>query len=179
MVAAQVALLIVLLTSAGLFMRSLQKLRSIDAGFQQDQVLVVNVSTGSAFSRERLRVFHEELYARLNALPGVRSISMAMDTPPAGELSMCAGIELPGRAVAPEDAPCHNFVGPRFFETLGIPVLSGRDFEVDDDERAQQRVVISGVSRDAISAMTIRSAVRSSSGGQCHGRACRRRSSAW
>lgn len=143
MVAAQVALLVVLLTSAGLFTRSLQKLRAIDAGFQQDQVLVVNLSTGPTFSRERRRALHADLYARLGSLPGVRSVSMSMDTPPAGELSMCTGIEVPGRQVAPEDAPCHNFVGPRFFETMGIPVLAGRDFEAGDDERAQQRVIIS------------------------------------
>jgi putative ABC transport system permease protein len=67
-----------------------------------------------------------------------------MDTPPAGELSMCGGIEIPGRPV-PEDAPpvCLNFAGPRFFETMGIPVLAGRDFQSGDDAHAQQRVVIS------------------------------------
>jgi predicted permease len=98
MMAVQVALLVVLLTAAGLFMRTLQKLRSVDAGFRQDQVLVVNVSTGPAFSRERIRALYEELHARLGALPGVRSVSMSMDTPPAGELSMCMGIEVPGRS---------------------------------------------------------------------------------
>jgi putative ABC transport system permease protein len=92
-----------------------------------------------------VRALHDELYARFGALPGVRSISMTMDTPPAGELSMCASIEIPGRPADPEDAPpvCRNYVGPRAFETMGIPVLAGRDFEVGDDERASQVVVIS------------------------------------
>jgi predicted permease len=145
MVAAQVALLVLLLTSAGLFTRTLQKLRSVDAGFRQDQVLVVSVSTGPAYPGARTRALYEELYERFGALPGVQSVSMSMDTPPAGELSMCSGIEVPGRPADREDAPpvCRNFVGPRFFETMGIPVLAGRDFEVGDDERAQQRVVIS------------------------------------
>jgi predicted permease len=144
-VAAQVALLVLLLTSAGLFTRTLQKLRSVDAGFRQDQVLVVSVSTGSAYPGDRTRALYEELYARFGALPGVQSVSMSMDTPPAGELSMCGGIEVPGRPADPEDAPpvCRNFVGPLFFETMGIPVMAGRDFEPGDDARAQHRVVIS------------------------------------
>ena len=145
MVAAQVALLVLLLTSAGLFTRTLQKLRSVDAGFRQDQVLVVSVSTGPAYPEARKRALYEELYARFGALPGVQSVSMSMDTPPGGELSMGAGMAVPGRPADPEDAPpvYHNFVGPRFFETMGIPVLAGRDFELSDDERAPKRVVIS------------------------------------
>jgi predicted permease len=145
MVGAQVALLVLLLTSAGLFTRTLQKLRSVDTGFRQDQVLVVSVSTGPAYPRDRTRALYEELHARFGALPGVQSVSMSMDTPPAGELSMCSGIEVPGRPADREDAPpvCRNFVGPRFFETMGIPVLAGRDFEPGDDARVPQCVVIS------------------------------------
>jgi ABC-type antimicrobial peptide transport system permease subunit len=70
---------------------------------------------------------------------------MAMDTPPFGDLSMAAGIALPGRPADPTDGESvyHNFVGPRFFETMGIPILAGRDIEPIDDERAPRRVVIS------------------------------------
>jgi len=143
MVAAQVALLVLLLTSAGLFTRTLQKLRSVDAGFRQDQVLVVSLSTGRAYSEDRKRALQEELYARFGALPAVQSISMAMDAP-GGDLSMGAGIAIPGRPADPADAPqvYHNFVGPRFFETMGIPVLAGRDFNLSDDDRAPDYVVI-------------------------------------
>ena len=145
MVAAQVALLVLLLTSAGLFTRTLQNLRSVDAGFQADQVLVLSVSGGPAYSRERARALNEELYSRFGSLPGVEAVSLAMDTPPAGELSMCSSIEIPGRPVDLEDGPpvCLNFVGPRFFAALGIPVLAGREFEFSDDERAPQSVIIS------------------------------------
>jgi predicted permease len=145
MVAAQVALLVLLLTSAGLFARTLQKLRAVDAGFRQDQVLVVSVSTGPAYRGASQRALHEELYLRLGALPGVQSVSMTMDTPLGGALSMAAGIAVPGRPADPEDAPpvYHNFVGPRFFETMGIPVLAGRDLQLSDDERAPKCVIIS------------------------------------
>jgi len=144
MVAAQVALLVLLLTSAGLFTRTLQKLRSVDAGFRQDQVLVVRVSTGPAYPEARKRVLYDELYARFGALPAVQSVSMSMDSP-GGDLSMGAGMAIPGRPPDPEEAPqvYHNFVGPRFFETMRIPVLAGRDFDLSDDERAPKYVVIS------------------------------------
>jgi predicted permease len=145
MVAAQVALLVLLLTSAGLFARTLQKLRSVDGGFRQDHVLVVRVSTASTIRGVNARALYEELYARFSALPAVESVSMSMDTPLSGGLSMGAGITVPGRPADSGDAPLvyYNFVGPRFFETMGIPVLSGRDFTIRDDERAANRVVIS------------------------------------
>ena len=149
LVAAQVALLVLLVASAGLFTRTLQKLRSVDAGFREDQVLVVRVSTGPAYPDARKRVLYEELLARFGALPGVQSVSMSMDSP-GGELSMGAGMTVPGRPAEGDDAPqvFHNFVGPRFFETMGIAVLAGRDFDVIDDERAAKHVVITaGVAR--------------------------------
>jgi predicted permease len=143
MVAAQIALLVLLLTSAGLFTRTLQKLHSVDTGFRQDQVLVVSVSIGPTYPEARKRALYEELYARFAGLPAVQSVSMSMDSP-GGELSMGAGIEIPGRPADPADAPqvYHNFVGPRFFETMGIPVVAGRDFGLSDDERAPKSVVI-------------------------------------
>jgi predicted permease len=146
LVVAQVALLVLLLTSAGLFASTLQKLRSVDAGFRQDHVLVVRVSTGSAYRGARARALYEELYSRFSALPAVRSVSMSMDTPLGGDPSMSStGITIVGRPADAEDAPrvYHNLVGPRFFETMGIPVLAGRDLEPTDDERAPRCVVIS------------------------------------
>src|SRR5262249_3889581 len=71
---------------------------------------------------------------------------LTMDTPLGGEPSMStAGISVLGRPPEPEDAPqaLHNLVGPRFFETMGIPILAGRDFGPGDDERAPKSVVIS------------------------------------
>jgi predicted permease len=146
MVAAQIALLVLLLTSAGLFTRTLQKLRSVDAGFNQDHVLVVKVSTGPSYRGASARSLYEELNARFNALPAVRSVSMTMDTPLGGDPSMSGtGITVLGRPADTEEVPrvYHNLVGPRFFETMGIPVLAGRDFEAGDDERASKVVVVS------------------------------------
>ena len=149
LVAAQVALLVLLLASAGLFTRTLHKLRAVDAGFRQHQVLVVRVSTGPAYPDARKRVLYDELLTRFGGLPGVQSVSMSMDSP-GGELSMGAGMTVPGRPAEGDDSPTvfHNFVGPRFFETMGIPVLAGRDFSLSDDAGAPRHVVIDeGVAR--------------------------------
>jgi predicted permease len=149
LVSAQVALLVLLLASAGLFTRTLQKLRAVDAGFDQDHVLIVRVSTGPAYTEVRQRALYEELLARFAGLPGVQSVSMSMD-PPGSELSMGAGMAVPGRPADGDDSPTvfHNFVGPRFFETMGISVLSGRDFDFSDDAGAPKHVAIDeGVAR--------------------------------
>jgi predicted permease len=144
MVAVQVALLMLLLTCAALFTRTLQKLHSVDAGFRQDQILIVGVSTGPSFQRAAVRALFNDLYLRFGAIPAVQSVSMAMDTPIGGDLSMAAGISIPGRPPDPNDAASvyHNFVGPRFFETMGIPILAGRDVEHNDDETRAQAAVI-------------------------------------
>jgi putative ABC transport system permease protein len=146
MVATQVALLVLLLTSAGLFVRTLQKLHAVDAGFRQDSVLVVGVSPGPAYRGAGARALYEDLYARFSVLPDVRSVSLSMDTPLGGQPSMSGtGVAVVGRPPDDRDGPqvYHNLVGPRFFETMGIPILAGRDFEPGDDERAPKCVVVS------------------------------------
>ena len=144
MVGVQVAVLVLLLTAAGLFGRTLQNLHSVDAGFRQDQVLAVTMSTGPTYRGADASALFEELSGRFSALPGVQSVTMAMDTPGAG-MSMGGAIGLPGRPADPDDTTVvwRNFVGARFFATMGIPVLAGRDIESADDERAPRRVVIS------------------------------------
>src|SRR5262245_51085336 len=69
-----------------------------------------------------------------------------MDTPPFGELSFGAGINVPGRPAEADNAPqvYHNFVSPRFFETLGIRLLVGRDLAQTDNGSAPKAVVIRG-----------------------------------
>jgi predicted permease len=146
MVATQVALLVLLLTTAGLFVRTLQNLRAVDTGFRPDQVLVMNVATGAAYRGARARALYDDLSARIIGLPGVRSISMSMDTPLGGEPSMSStGIPIIGRPQPSADDPrvYHNLVGPHFFETMEMPILSGRDFTDADDEQSLPCVIVS------------------------------------
>jgi predicted permease len=139
-VVVQIALLVVLLTAAGLFARTLHKLQLVDAGFRPQDVLVLNVSRpGTA------PTFYEDLVARFAALPAVASVSHAMDAPPATEMSMTSSIAVPGRPAEGEQAPpVHfNFVSPGFFKTMGIELTAGRDFEERDAARLSNRVIVS------------------------------------
>jgi predicted permease len=146
MVVLQVALSLLLLSGAALFMRTLRNLNVLDAGFRKDHVLLLSVQSGaSSYQGGRAAALYKELQARFSSLPGVQAVTFSMDTP-LGGLSMFAGISVPGRVPDKDDEKtpvCFNNVGSRFFETLGIPILSGRDFNDRDDDRAPRVAVIS------------------------------------
>ena len=147
LVAAQVALLVLLVASAGLFTRTLQKLRSVDAGFREDQVLVVRVSTGPAYPDARKRVLYEELLARFGALPGVQSVSMSMDSP-GGELSMGAGMAVPGR---PAEGSGEGQLSAPLQGELPDPVdVLGREDTVDSGDRRQPHAVLEAEAVDLL-----------------------------
>jgi hypothetical protein len=92
LVAAQVALSIVLLIGAGLFVRSLTKLYAFDTGFERSRVLLVNVQPAGAPGGGRR---NEELYARMASMAGVRSATVVMDAP-LGGTSVTMSIGVPG-----------------------------------------------------------------------------------
>ncbi len=128
LVVVQVALSLVLLAGAGLFLRSLQKASSIDIGMRPDHVLLMAANPKlSQYSPERTRQYLVQLRARVSALPGVRSVSYLDSIP----LSM-GGSASDFQAEGVKDAKPANtdiyFAGTRFFETIGIPLLRGRDF---------------------------------------------------
>jgi predicted permease len=141
LIVVQVALSFVLLTSTGLLVRSLA---GAERGGGLDPVGVVtlrlrprlidyNAAQGQAFTREAIR--------RLQGLPGVRAVSLGVVLPPwlPGDP---IPVELPGRKTSrPRDAPTAwvGRFGPRFFETFGVPILRGRDF--DDHDRAGRPLV--------------------------------------
>jgi predicted permease len=144
-IAAQVMLSVGLLAEAGLFVRSLSSLRGLDAGFTDGRaVLLASIRTraGSSDQVTRQVELFRELSARSSSL-SARSVTFSMDTPFAGGLSYGQNIEVEGRPRdGNDDVVWFNFVGPRFFETMGVP-LRGRDFRGDDDERSRPVVVIS------------------------------------
>jgi predicted permease len=144
LVVAQMALSVVLLSAAGLFAGRLSSLRDLDhLGFQRDSVLLVTLDPrGAGYNRTQLTVLYQELLGRLSAIPGVRSATLSGVTPVQGAgASRFARVE--GFAERPEDRRylALNWVGPKFFETLGTPVISGRDFAFDDANRARVAIV--------------------------------------
>jgi macrolide transport system ATP-binding/permease protein len=145
LVVAQVALSLSLLIGTGLFLRSLQFVRQIDLGFKPDHVLAGMINAREqGYDEARGREFYRQIVARLEQLPGVQSASVTFVLP----LSFFA----PRTAVVPEgrEIPQNegiisgNFaVGPRYFETLGTPLIRGRDFTVRDTINSPQVAIVS------------------------------------
>src|SRR5580704_8131159 len=135
LVVVQVALSLLLLVGAGLFVRSLENLRDLDPGFLRENVLMVQTSAGSiGYKGQRIRNFEERLLHAASGLPGVRVASLAMLTPLDGS-RWNSDIAVEGHPWKPDEKPYIDFngVSPHYFETLGIPILQGRDFRNQDN----------------------------------------------
>ncbi len=130
LVVVQVALSLLLLAGAGLFARSLANLRDVDPGFRPERTVTIAVDpTRNGYKGQRLREFYERLRAEVERAPGVRSVSLAEITPLAG-MRWNGDISVEGYRWK-KGEPTYvdmNAVGPRFFETMGIPIVLGRDF---------------------------------------------------
>jgi len=143
-VAAQVALCLLLLIGAGLFVRSLANLRSIDPGFRTSNIVQFSVAPRSAgYDANRTDGFYRSLEERLQSLPGVHSAglaAMAVLT----STGFDRAITVEGyRAVRGEVMKPHfDVVSPGYFETMGMHVLVGRNFTVNDDSAAPPVAVV-------------------------------------
>ncbi len=128
LVVAQVALSLVLLVSAGLFLRSLGNASSIDTGMRADNVLIMAFDPKlHSYSRERSRQFVADLRRRVSALSGVASVSF-VDVVPLSIGSSSTTMRSEGEKDVRETNTDVFRVGMRYFETLAIPLLRGRDF---------------------------------------------------
>jgi predicted permease len=144
LVVGQIALSLVVLVGAGLYLRTLQNLRHIDTGFNQRNLVVFRLDPSSAgYTKARLAEFYQRVMARLEKVPGVTSSAISRYIPLSGGTST-DGILVPGHA-RPSGKPrafaYSNAVGPRFFETMGIPILLGRGIE-DRDREGTSRVAV-------------------------------------
>jgi predicted permease len=143
LVAAQVALSLLLLVGAGLFLRTLYNLKAVDAGFQPDGVLTMDVNpTGGVYKGDRLANLWQEVLVRVGRLPGARSTSLATLTPLDGVTRIVA-INVGGFTPnSDRDKGIRmNQVSPGYFQTFGIPVLLGRGF-IDADTETAPKVAL-------------------------------------
>jgi len=134
LVIAQVALSIVLLAAAGLFVRHMFTLRNVGLGFQRESVLLVTLDpAGSGYQGNQLAPIYRQLLARLAAIPGVRSAALSGITPVSGG-GASRFIDVSGFRERAEDRRrvALNWTAPNYFETLGTPLLAGRDFTFED-----------------------------------------------
>ncbi len=145
-VIAQVAIAMVLLIGAGLLVRSLDRLRSVDPGFKADNLLTMRLFLPNTRYTEDTQVagFFDNVMPRLRALPSVVSAGAISNLPMGGD-NASGSFEVEGRAV-PEGQPGphgdSHYVTSDYFETMKIPLVRGRFIEARDTAEATQVIVI-------------------------------------
>jgi len=138
LIVAQVALSLLLLVGAGLFIRTLYNLQHVDLGFNQENLLLFTLQPKqSGYSDERLLQFYKRLFDHLDNLPGVRAATFARKPLIAND-NWANGILLPGETetTAEPRGTSRQTGRENYFATMEIPLLRGRDFTAQDDERA-------------------------------------------
>ena len=143
LVAGQVALSLLLLVGAGLFLRTLQELRAFDPGFDREKLVVISTQflgyggpqTGNLLKR---------VAERMSAIPGARSVGMSMDLVPFSERRLKVSVQgYTPRKSEDEMYVARMLVGPGFFDAMGIPLLAGRAIHERDDETKPKVCVVS------------------------------------
>ncbi len=140
----QVGLSIVLLTGAGLFLRTLENLKTTSIGFNPERVLLFNVNLPrSHYSRpqERIDTFHR-IETSVIALPGVQSATLSGEALLANDAENNCYRPTGRPPRKSDDYPWVNRVGAQFFDTLGIPILFGRGFDAADTSRSPKVAVL-------------------------------------
>jgi predicted permease len=132
LVVAQVALAIVVLVGAGLLVRTLANLRSVETGFDSHNILIFGVDPRLAgYKAEQIDSFYRDLQGRLSETPGVSGASYSM-LPPLSSGLMITGFHWPGTPQDQESEADTLGVGPDFFQTMHIPLVAGRGFSTAD-----------------------------------------------
>ncbi len=147
LVVSEIALSLILLTGAGLAVRSFVRLRNVDLGFDASNVLAIRPGLGSGKydSDEKVLAFNEEAMRRIAGLPGVRAIGSTNSLPPF-QNDVSDNFSIEGRSLAPgENPPIATvlFVTPGYFNVLKIPVLRGRSFTENDRGGSPLVVIVS------------------------------------
>lgn len=138
LVISQVALSLVLLFGAGLFVRTLVNLVTLDVGFQRENLLLFGVAPVEAgYHGHRFAALCQEIQSRVAGLPGVRSATASMHLLLSGS-ARGESITVPGYVPTPQENMTVRVlpVGTDFLTTMGIPLLMGRDLTTRDDEKA-------------------------------------------
>jgi predicted permease len=149
LVIAQVALSIVLLAAAGLFVRHMLTLRNVGLGFRRESMLLVTLDpAGSGYQGNQLAPIYRQLLERLAAIPGVRSATLSGVTPVSGA-GASRFIDVPGFSEKAQDRRrvALNSTAPKYFETLGTPLLTGRDFLFEDQGGPPVAIVSQSMAR--------------------------------
>jgi predicted permease len=145
MIISEVALAMVLLTGAGLLMRSFLRLENVNPGFNPQNLLTMRIGLASARYPERTQqsIFYDRALERIAGIPGVRDAAVANGLPVNRAIGYFFNIE--GRpALDATKAPTFwlHSISPSYFQTLGIPIVRGRTFTAADTPATQQVAII-------------------------------------
>jgi len=149
MVGVQVALSLILLVGAGLFVRTLRNLESQGPGFPTEHLLTFSINPSlNGYSDEQTEDFFERLAVNLQTMPGVSSVGMS-SMPILKSYAWQNAVVGKDFAGAPkQDQPVLNMVGPDYFAALGIPLLAGRAFTVRDVGPAKYAIINQSFARE-------------------------------
>jgi predicted permease len=145
LVLVQVSLSFVLLIAAGLLLKSVQAMRDANPGFSADQTLTTAVDMIAAgYDTGRIKSFEDALLARVQGMPGIESAAFARVNPIGYKSYSSSRIAVEGYERLKEEQPVIEYdeVGPTFLATLGIPLISGREFTQADNETARLVAVV-------------------------------------
>ena len=151
LVVAEVAVALMLLAGAGLMLRSFQRLMAVEHGFDPDRLLTLQVwlpvpndrSKGRYLTHVQRRSFYERALSAVEAVPGVRSAALISQLPLRGRYD--ARLMIEGRPAGPDDPPVVaevRLVSPNYFETMGIPLLSGEALPEPLDSVSNRAVLV-------------------------------------
>jgi predicted permease len=145
LVIAEVALSLVLLIGAGLCIKSLHRARQAKIGFNPDQVLLAGLRIGmNGYTEATAKVFYRRIEERLAALPGVEAVALCSWFPLGFEGGAMLTVDVDGYDRKPgEDTTFpYSILSPHYFTVMKIPLLAGRDFTEQDDEKAPRAAII-------------------------------------
>jgi predicted permease len=140
----QVALSLLLLVGAGLFIRTLYNLQRVNLGFNQENLLLFGLNPGQGgYKDERLTQLYQRLFERLDSLPGVRAATFS-SVPLISRFMWNTGILLPGETekTASQRVANRQTARENYFTTMEIPLLRGRGFTEQDDLRAPKVAIV-------------------------------------
>jgi putative ABC transport system permease protein len=143
-VASQVALSLVLLVAAGLFLRSLVKLATLDMGFDRNNVLIVRADLNVAkVPEEQQPLMLDQIERQLQALPGVVSVGRSVLTPISNFMwNNILQVDSPDAPTGENAIAFFNFISPGYFQTMRTPLLAGRNFNERDTKSSPPVAIV-------------------------------------
>jgi predicted permease len=162
LVVVQVGLSMIVLVGAGLMVRTLQNLRSVNAGFDTRNVLLFGINpTLQKYGDARIQTLYHDLREQLAALPGVLSVSYSSDVLLSGSL-WTSDFHIEGQPDKSTQEVDMLATGPDFLKTLRIPLLEGRAFSPEDFDTAAQAAALMDSPQKTVSPSGVSAAAKSS-----------------